>query len=259
MLIAINGRRLIAGLALIGALMLTVVYGVRPVALEVTARLSERRVPIYKVARDDNKLSISLDATWGAEQTDRILDILDEHGVKTTFFLAGYWVEEFPEYVKKIVERGHEVGNHSQEHPHMNALTKEQIRQDLQKNHDQLKTLTDQDSFLFRPPFGEYSNKVIETAEELGYFTIQWSVDSLDWKDVSAEYMVNRIMEKAGPGEIVLFHNAGKHTPQALEVLLPRLKAKGYEVVPISELIYRENYVIESHSGVQRLKGEGSL
>ncbi len=253
MLIAINGRRLIGGVAILCAIMLISLYGVRPVALEVATRLTERKVPIYKVARTDKKMSISFDATWGADQTDRLLDILDEHGVKTTFFLAGYWVEEFPEYVKKIVERGHEVGNHSQEHPHMNALTREQIRRDLQTNHDQLKALTGQDSFLFRPPFGEYSDKVIEVADELGYFTIQWSIDSLDWKDVSAEYMVNRIMQKAGPGEIVLFHNAGKHTPAAIEVLLPRLKAEGYEVVPISELVYRENYIIESHSGVQRL------
>ena len=122
-------------------------------------------------------------------------------------------LRNIPEYVKKIVERGHEIGNHSFEHPHLNSLSKEQIRSDLKRNHDLIKELTGTDSFLFRPPFGEYSNKVIEVAEELGYFTIQWSIDSLDWKDVSADFMVGRIMEKAGPGEIVLFHNAGRHTP----------------------------------------------
>lgn len=251
MLIVIRGRRLLLGLLILvaGAL---VAWSVAPIALSVTSVVRERRVPIYKVARDDRKMSISIDATWGADQTAEILDILDEHGVKTTFFLAGYWVEKFPDYVKEIVARGHEVGNHSYAHPHLNGLSKSQITSDLKKNHDLLAELTGSEPFLFRPPFGEYSDKVIEAAESLGYFTIQWSIDSLDWKDVSASFMVDRVMERAGPGEIVLFHNAGRHTPEALRALLPRLKAAGYEVVPISDLIYREDFIIESHSGVQR-------
>lgn len=213
---------------------------------------SDRRVPIYKVDRDDNKIAISLDATWGADQTEELLDILDKHQVKTTFFLAGYWVEEFPDHVRMIADRGHELGNHSYAHPHMNSLSPAQIREDLQNNHDLLKEITGEDAFLFRPPFGEYSNKVIEVAEELGYFTIQWSIDSLDWKDVSADFMVNRVMERAGPGDIVLFHNAGRHTPEAIDVLLGRLADRGFEVVPISQVIYLEDYYIESHSGIQR-------
>lgn len=257
MLIVIRGRRLVLGLLIIVAGIWIATQVVPPLAMTVASFSGERRVPIYKVERSDRKLSISFDATWGADQTDELLDILDEHGVKTTFFLAGYWAEKFPEYVKKIVERGHEIGNHSFEHPHLNSLSKEQIRSDLKRNHDLIKELTGTDSFLFRPPFGEYSNKVIEVAEELGYFTIQWSIDSLDWKDVSADFMVGRIMEKAGPGEIVLFHNAGRHTPAAVRILLPRLKAAGYEIVPISELIYRDNYLIESHSGVQKRLPEG--
>src|SRR5690606_16579443 len=124
----------------------------------------------------------------------------------------------------------------------------DQIRADIKKNHDLLKEITGDDAFLFRPPFGEYSNKVVEAAESLGYFSIQWSIDSLDWKDVSADFMVNRVLNSAGPGEIVLFHNAGKNTPRAVDVLLAKLKERGLEVVPISELIYRENYVVESHS-----------
>lgn len=252
MLVVIRGRRLVLGLFIIVVGVWIATQILPPLAMTVASFTGERRVPIYKVDRADRRLSISFDATWGVDQTDLLLDILDEHGVKTTFFLAGYWAERYPEYVKKIVERGHEIGNHSYEHPHFNSLSKAQIQSDLKRNHEMLKELTGTDSFLFRPPFGEYSNKVIEAAEELGYFTIQWSIDSLDWKDVSADFMVNRVMEKAGPGEIVLFHNAGRHTPDAVRRLLPRLRAAGYEVVPISELIYRDNYVIESHSGVQR-------
>lgn len=252
MIVAIRGRRLLLFALVAAAVSYLLLRGLPPLATVVSSLVQERRVPIYKVARDDAKVSISLDATWGVELTDEILDILDEHNVKTTFFLAGYWVEKHPDYVKKIVARGHEVGNHSYAHPHMNQLSKAQIKEDLSRNHEMLKALTGVDAFLFRPPFGEYSNKVIEGAEELGYLTIQWSIDSLDWKEVSADFMVQRVMERVGPGDIILFHNAGKHTPAALRALLPRMKANGLEVVPLSELVYREGFIVEPHSGLQR-------
>jgi len=251
MLIVIRASRLLLALLLLSAAVLVAVW-LSPWVVSVASVVRERRVPIYKVERNDRKMSISFDATWGADQTDELLDILDEHGVKTTFFLAGYWAERYPEYVKKIAARGHEIGNHSYEHPHFNRLPKEKIVEDLRRNHQLLTELTGTEPILFRPPFGEYSDKVIEVAESLGYYTIQWSIDSLDWKDVSAGFMVERVLERAGPGEIVLFHNAGRHTPEAVRTLLPKLKAAGYEVVPISQLIYRENYIIESHSGVQK-------
>lgn len=252
MVIVLRGRRLLMLVAAFACLAWMAVRAGAPLAMMVASSVGERLVPIYKVEREEKWISISFDATWGVDHTDRLLDILDRHGVKTTFFLAGYWVEKYPDYVKKIAERGHELGNHSYEHPHLNTLSKEAIRADLSRNHELLVELTGERPILFRPPFGEYSNKVIEVASELGYFTIQWSIDSLDWKDVSADFMVNRVMENAGPGEIVLFHNAGKHTPEAIERLIPMLQSEGYEIVPISQLIYKENYRIESHSGVQK-------
>lgn len=252
MVIVVRGRRLLALFALCALAAWGAARAAGPIAAMVASSAGRRLVPIYKVDREEKWVSISFDATWGVDHTDRLLDILDRHGVKTTFFLAGYWVEKYPDYVRKIAERGHELGNHSYEHPHMNSLSKEAIRADLLRNHQLLVELTGKTPILFRPPFGEYSNKVIEVASELGYYTIQWSIDSLDWKDVSADFMVNRVMEQIGPGDIVLFHNAGKHTPEAVERLIPMLHNEGYKIVPISELIYRENYRIESHSGVQR-------
>lgn len=251
-LVVLRLRRILAAIALLVGIFWLLSQTLPPLVQVVATNVKTRRVPVYKVARDDRRLSISIDATWGVDQTDAILDLLDEEQVKTTFFLAGYWVEKHPDYVKKIVERGHEIGNHSYAHPHLNSLSKSLIKEDLAKNHDLLKQLTGTDSFLFRPPFGEYSDKVIEAAEELGYLTIQWSIDSLDWKDVSADFMVQRVMKSAAPGEIVLFHNAGKHTLAALTELLPRLRSEGYDVVPISEIVYRDDYIIEPHSGLQR-------
>lgn len=214
--------------------------------------IAARLLPIYKVDRPDKVMAISFDAMWGTEHTDRILDILDKYNVKTTFFLGGYWVEKYPDYVKKLHERGHEIGNHTYSHPHLNSLSPDGIRRELERNEANIQAITGVKPILFRPPFGEYNNAVIETATQLGYCTIQWSVDSLDWKDLSADQIVNRILSAAGPGDIVLLHNNGKHTAEAIDRLIPSLQQKGFKIVPISELIYKDNYYIESHSGVQK-------
>lgn len=218
----------------------------------VSSLIAARLVPIYKVDRPDKVISISFDAMWGTEYTDRILDILDKYNVKTTFFLGGYWVEKYPDYVKKLHERGHEIGNHTYSHPHLNSLSPEGIRRELERNEANIMAITGVKPILFRPPFGEYNNAVIETATKLGYYTIQWSIDSLDWKDLSADQIVNRVVSAAGPGDIVLLHNNGKHTAEAVDRFIPILQQRGFKIVPISELIYKDNYYIESHSGIQK-------
>lgn len=142
-----------------------------------------KRLPIYCVDNgDDMKISISFDAAWGADDTEELLRILEENDVKTTFFMCGYWVEKYPDKVSLIYEAGHDLGNHSATHPHMSQLSKEQIAKELQSCHDTVKNLTGYEMDLFRPPFGEYTNSVIETAEENGYYTIQWDVETHDTK-----------------------------------------------------------------------------
>ena len=225
----------------------------QPLATAVmTVTNQNRLVPIYRVDTKEKKVAISFDATWGTDLTDEILSILREHDIKTTFFLAGYWVDKYPEYVVKIAEEGHEIGNHSYSHPHMNSLTFEGVVKELQKNHAMIKDLSGQDSIVFRPPFGEYNNTVIKAAESIGYYTIQWSIDSLDWQNTTSNEVYSRVMSKIGPGEIVLFHNAAKATPDAIRRIIPELKAQGYNIVPVSELIYKENYYI-AHDGTQRI------
>lgn len=232
---------------------LGVVTVTQPVVQTVAAVLSARLIPIYKVDSPTQRLAISFDATWGADQTDQLLSLLAQYKVTTTFFLAGNWLESYPDQVRKIAAAGHEIGNHSYAHAHMNNLTPQQIHADISKNHALIKVISGQEARVFRPPFGEYSNKVIEVIQELDYYPIQWSIDSLDWKDVSAEFMVERILSQAGPGDIILFHNAGKHTPAAVAQIIPALIKKGFQIVPVGELIYKENYYIEKHSGLQRL------
>lgn len=143
---------------------------------------SERLLPIYCVETEKPQVAISFDAAWGADDTDILLQILEENDVKTTFFMCGYWVDKYPEEVKKIAEAGHDLGNHSATHPHMSQLSKEQIKEELITTGNKIEELTGVKSELFRPPFGEYTNDVISAAEECGYYTIQWDVEGLDTK-----------------------------------------------------------------------------
>ncbi len=211
-------------------------------------------VPIYKVETNEKKVAISFDACWGAEYTDEILDVLDKFNVKTTFFLVNIWLKDYPEVAKEISSRGHELGLHTVSHPHLNNLSEDQIRKELVDNRALIKDLTGQDAFLFRPPFGEYSNKVINVANSEGIVTIQWSIDSLDWVEGKGkDYIVERVLKDIGPGDIVLFHNNGTHTHEAIVPIIEKLQAEGFEIVPISQLIHRENYYIDAQ-GIQRKK-----
>lgn len=247
-------RKVLGGIAA-AVLVFGTVVTLQPVAERVGAFASanlDRKLPIYCVETDEPKVSVSFDAAWGADDTDELLRILEENEVKATFFLCGYWVEKYPEEVKKIAEAGHDLGNHSATHPHMSQLTAEQITEELQKCHQNVKNLTGIEMDLFRPPFGEYDNEVIETAKQNGYYTIQWDIDSLDWKEQGADAEINQVLnhKHLGNGSIVLFHNDAKYTPQVLDTILKGLKNKGYNIVPVSELIHRGKYEMD-HEGRQ--------
>ena len=207
-------------------------------------------LPIYSVERSDNKISISFDCAYGVEYTDEILRVLNEYDVECTFFAVEFWVEKYPEYAKKIVENGHELQTHSATHPKMSKLSKEEIKKELTTSISKIESVTGQKVTLFRAPFGDYDNKVISVATEMNLSTIQWDVDSLDWKDISAKQITDRIVSKTKSGSIILCHNNGLHTAKALPSVLARLKEKGFEFTKISDLIYKENYKINAF-GVQ--------
>ena len=247
--------KLILGLGVIALLfLLTPVLNI-PERLASVFAQGERLVPIYYVATNEKKIAISFDASWGAERTQQILDTLAEHDIKTTFFLTGFWVEDYPDFVKAIAEAGHEIGNHTYSHPHLNSLTIEEVREELTKVERMIASASGQKTILFRPPFGEYNNQVITAANELGYRTIQWSIDSLDWQNLTKEEIVHRVTNLAHKGAIVLFHNNGLNTADALPEIIAYYHKHGYKIVPISELIYQENYYIDPNSGAQ-IKGE---
>ena len=215
-----------------------------------TQASAERKLPIYSVETEEKKIAISFDCAWGVEYTDRILEELDRHSVQCTWFAVEFWVEKYPEYAKKVVERGHELGTHSKTHPYMSKLTVGQVRDELTSSADAIERATGRRPTLFRAPYGDYNNDLIDTASQLGLYTIQWDVDSLDWKNLSATEIALRIINGVKAGSIILCHNNGLHTAEALPMIFSTLQNRGYQFVPIGELIYKDNYSID-HTGRQ--------
>ena len=216
----------------------------------VSASAATRQLPIYCVQRDQKVCSISFDAAWGADNTQKILDVLKEYGVTCTFFVVGNWADQYPEQAKAIVDSGNELMNHSNAHDHYNSLTADQIIADVNTCNDKIEALTGVRPTLIRCPFGEYDDHVIAAIRSMGMEPIQWDVDSLDWKDYDADTICRRVTSKVQPGSIVLFHNAALHTPEALPAILDCLINDGYTVVPISQLILDPPYTID-HTGRQ--------
>ena len=210
---------------------------------------SDRRLPIYNVKRDNKAVSLSFDAAWGNEDTQMLIDILNRYGVKATFFLVGQWVDKYPESVKALYDAGMEIGNHSATHPHMASLSESEIRSEIAACNDKIEALTGQAPTLFRCPYGEYDNEVIDTINGMDMYPIQWNVDSLDWKGIDASEICDRVTKNVTPGSIILFHNAAEHTPEALADIIEYLLSEGYEIVPISELLLTGEYTID-HAGM---------
>lgn len=214
-----------------------------------------RLLPIYSVEREEKLVSISFDCAWGVEYTDEILNALRVGDVKATWFMVEFWTTKYPEYVKKIDKAGHEIGTHSSTHSYMSKQNEEEIRLELKTSSEAIKSITGKDVELFRPPYGDYDDGLIKTASEEGYYTIQWDVDSLDWRDLSATDIAMRVINRVNKnGSIILMHNNGLHTAEAVPIIIETLKNKGYTFVPIGELILRENYTIAPDGRQQAIK-----
>lgn len=212
-----------------------------------------RELPVYSVERPDNRIALTINAAWKDDKTAAILETLEKHDVKATFFVSGQWVDAYPDQLKAIAEAGHEIGNLSLTHPHMNKLTTQQVQEEITKLDDKVEALTGKRSTKFRAPFGEYNDTVINAARELGYEAIQWQVDTIDWKkERSAEAIVDAVMGSLEPGSIILCHNNGHMIEDYLPTLIEKAQAEGYEFVTIDELLLEGNTTIDA-KGRQKL------
>lgn len=217
-------------------------------------------MPIKSVKVNDsddivnNKIALTFDSAYINLYTYRILDILDEYDAKATFFMTYKFMNENPDQVKEIIKRGHEIGNHSTTHPKFTEITDEKIVREVAKCHNFLKELTGVDMCLFRFPYGVYSDHAVSILKSLGYYPIQWSFDSFDWRNESIDILLNRIFKSKNiyPGGICLFHNGATYTPDALPLVLQYFKNKGLVPCRVTDLIYKHNFYLENGVQVSR-------
>ena len=212
-----------------------------------TSSVNSKLLPIYNVETNENKVAFTMNCAWNADDIDKILEVLKNNDVRITFFLVGDWVDKYPEAVKKINEAGHEIGTHSNTHPHVNNLSYEENVKQIEEGSKKIENIIGKKINIYRAPYGEYNDTVIKASEDKGFYPIQWSLDTLDYNGLPGEEMWNRLDGKIKKGDIILSHNGTKHTADSLDMLIKNIKNKGLEIVPIRDLIYKDNYTINSN------------
>lgn len=225
------------------------VGNIKTISTSATTKL----LPIYNVQTNENKVAFTMNCAWNADDIDSILETLKNNDIHITFFVVGNWVAQFPEAVKKINEAGHEIASHSNTHPHVNNLSAEKNLEEIKLSVSKIEEITGQKTNLYRTPYGEYNDTVIQTAQENGFYTIQWNLDTLDYEGLTGDEMWNRIKDKLENGSIILSHNGTEHTAESLDMLIKNIKSCGYEITTVSNLIYKENYSI-NNNGTQIIK-----
>lgn len=241
---------ILAILAVISMIMLSINYN-GGASASVFFGTAPRLVPIYSVETEEKKVAISFDTAWGADKTEKIVEILKNYKVGATFFMVGFWVNDYPEMVKLIDEAGIEIGTHSNTHPDFVGLSEEQMELELTTSIDAIKNITGKEVNLFRAPYGSYNNTMLNLTNSMGIKTIQWDVDTLDWKGYSGVDICERVMSKVKSGSIILCHNNADHILDALPLMLERLINAGYEIVSVGDLIINDDYYIDN-LGIQR-------
>ena len=197
----------------------------------------KKQLPIYSVDTNEPNVALTINCAWNADDIDLILETLKKQDVKVTFFMVGDWIEKNEEAAKKIHEAGHELANHSYNHPHVNNLS-------YDKNVEQIKKCSD----LIQKITGKPT--VIQAAKDNNHETIQWSIDTLDYKSLTGEQMWEKIEPKLENGSIILMHNGTENTATSLDMIISKIKEKGYNIITVSDLIYKESYNIDSN-GIQ--------
>ncbi|MCG7410548.1 polysaccharide deacetylase family sporulation protein PdaB [Paenibacillus sp. ACRRX] len=195
---------------------------------------------IYSIPTDKKVVALTFDISWGDKRTQPILDILQQKDLKkATFFLSSPWSKTHTDTVKKMVEAGYEIGSHGHKHVNYSSLNDDEIRKQISTAHQMLSEITGKEPNLIRMPNGDFDKRVLRIAEQLNYKVIQWDTDSLDWKNIGADNITKRVIDRAHPGDIILMHasDSSKQTHLALPAIIDQLRAKGYEFVTVSELI----------------------
>ncbi len=252
MFVVVKKKALIA-VSVILIVIIAASIGFTVIAAEAFTARKNRKIPIYSVETSEKLVALTFDAAWGADKTEGIVKILNENQARGTFFLVGFWIEKYSEKVKFLHDNDIEIGNHSNNHLHMSRLNNTQLHNEIVTVNERIKDITGTSPRFFRAPFGEYNDSLVGFNESIGMQTVQWDVDSLDWKGLSGSEIQSRVITRVKSGSIVLFHNNSDHILDALPNILTTLKSEGYTMVTLSELIYAENYKIDNNGRQHKL------
>jgi probable sporulation protein (polysaccharide deacetylase family) len=192
--------------------------------------------PIFQGSIAQPKVALACNVFWGEEFLPDMLNTLSENNVKITFFIGGSWAKRYPDMLKSLADSGHELGNHSYSHPHPNSLSKEKNKDQITKTADLVRDVTGVQTNLYAPPYGEYNDTVLLAAHELGYKTIMWSIDTIDWQRPPAEVVKNRVLKKLRNGAIILIHPTAP-TARALPELIKEIQQQGYQICTVSDIL----------------------
>lgn len=203
----------------------------------ITVSIPANASAIYRGNPSKRMVALTFDATYGDNQTTRLLQILRDNNIKATFFLSGIWPINFPSLARAIVAAGHEIGNHSLTHPHMTQIPLTEVSNQIIRANALIRNITGVNTYLFRPPFGEYNQAILNIVAALGYVTIMWTVDSLDWMNPGVTQIINRVVNNTVPGAIILMHQAATQTPDALPTIISRLRLQGYSFGTVTQVL----------------------
>lgn len=239
--------KLIIFSVLILSLIIFALHNAGKSAAQNVARAASVKLPIYCTDNENREIALTINCAWGADDIEDILNTLDKYQIKATFFVVGTWAEKYPEKLKMIYERGHEIGNHSYSHKLPSKSSKEQLAVEIDQCNEAVEKVIGIRPELYRAPSGDITDTVLDLAEARGMYNIKWSVDSIDWrKDMTKDNILNRVLGRTVSGSILLFHNDTQYTKEILPQIIDHLQKEDYKFVKVSSLIYKTNYYIDS-------------
>lgn len=223
-------------------------------AAPVSAALQPNLRPIYSAKTEEKVISLTFDISWGQKMAPKVLDVLKQENVKATFFLSGPWAKNHAELVQRIKADGHQIESHGQAHVDLNTLGRAGAAKNIASAHAILEELTGRGPTYIRPPNGAFNKESVQAAKDLGYATVIWSVDSLDWKNPGVDTIINRTVKLTHPGAIILMHasDSCKQTDQALPTVIRTLRQQGYKFVGLDDLVRTHGVDMNGHIRVLR-------
>lgn len=227
----LRNRNVMCGI--FGAFVLSAAY------LQIAEVAANGPIAISSTKTEHKVVALTFDHSWGNTFTPSILDTLQKENIKATFFIMGPWAKKYPEVAQQICNDGHELASHGHKHENYGEKTREWVKNDIKTAHEEIKEVTGQECTLVRPPNGSYSREALQAIEDIGYKTIIWNIDSLDWKNPGRDVIIERVVKRLKPGGIILMHasDTPQQTADALPELIKRIKDEGYQIVTVGELI----------------------